>query len=288
MHTSNSRNIPTIELAEEILEELDDLYQDQAISAPIYRKKRGYSKVIKAINNADRVTVRDMNLTAMVVLFVPQDQASIPFANNYRYYQKYQDSINADTDLSSENKKFFLGKDAFLDVVEIKSTYLYVFDSYPVSAERSESRIKRVNHSEFYGREERLRYLQSTYFPTQYYEDRKDIESLCYFIPDEQRLVLDAKFSSDTFLQFEGRIMPGLITFASLSDQDKANEDWARYTIKAPHWAYETLKYEALLYLLPMSSQAYKIIEERKARVKRDMEASKPSDSTILTPPHSY
>lgn len=290
MSHSNSRSIHTEELAERILENLDDFFSDDLISSAAYSKKSSFTQVLRAINHADRITSRDMNRVAQVVMYVPADTNNIIFAEQYQYVADYIESIDSqEADLIDRDFVYFLGKDRFLDIIDILDRYLYVYNKHPVGGQNTESRIKKLSPEDFMGVEDRLRQLEETYWATPYYEDTPEETAYAYFMPDEGRIVLSKQFKTESFLQFRGRLMPGIVSLRDLDGSTIKDEDWEIYTVLTPHWGIELLVQEALDWLLPMSaSDARAIVKQEKAIQKEGFESKKPGDSNVIVPHHSF
>lgn len=286
-----ARSISTYEVALRIKDELNDFHIDDLISSQVHEKKTRFINVLRAINHADRIVTRDMNLSGVIVLFVPAETHNIIFAQNKRYANEYFNSIQAQqADLISEDSNYFLGRDQYLDIIAILDRFLYIYDRYPTGAEKVEARIKKKSVEDYRGIENELSRIEnSTYIASPYYEDSREADSYCYFIPDEGRLVLQEKFKSPKFLSFTARLMPGLIRLADVKEEDRDSNEYDMYNIKTPHWGMELLIYEALEWLLPLSaSDARALVKQQKLEQKEGFESKKPGDSNVITPHFSW
>lgn len=288
-HTTG-RSIATEELAERILEALDDFYQSEMITAAIYEKKKGFTQIIRAINHADRITARDMNLSGQVVVYVPADTNNIIFPEQYQYLPDYVQSVDdQEADLIDRDFAYFLMKDSYLDIIAILDRYLYVYDSYPAKGNKSTDRIRKVSPEDYASLEDDLT-KNETYRAEPYYDDLREENSFAYFIPDEGRMVMNKQFETASFLLFRARLMPGVFSLKYLHSTDIEKQNWENaYSVVCPHWALELLVAEALGWLLPMGAgAAQKLIKQEIMIQKEGFESKKPGDSNVIVPHHSY
>lgn len=290
MEKQTARSISTEEMAVRIREELDDFYNDGLISPTTFNKKKQYRNIIRAINHADRIIARDMNLTGSVIVFVPADTANVIFSENHLYAGDYFDDINAQkADIINRDRNYFLGKDQYLDVIAIQDRFLYVYTDYPINNPQTTSRIKKLSEEDFMGIENRTRNIDTGYWAEPYFEDVREEDAYCYFVPDEGRLVMSKMFKTPNFLKFRARLMPGVVNMSDLTDNEKDQEQWSVYESKSPHWAFELMISEALLWLIPRSSaDARQLVQRDRDREKVSFEQSKPGDSNVIVPHHSW
>jgi len=274
-------HIKTEELAIRILENLNDLYLSKLLDSVIYRKKSEYINVIRSINHADRIITNDLALQGLVVVYVPANTNNILFSENYRYIGDIKSNITSQTSLISQDRAYFLGKDRFLDILAITDRYMDVYNEYPaITSSKSSGRIKIIPEASFREADNSNSEL------TEYFNAfDEDIEGYGFFDPDNQRIVLNNKFQTASFLMFDARFMPGIMNLTDLTDSDKSNKDWEAYTVKAPHWAFETMIYEALEWLIPITApKALEFVHAQKNDKEAKMLSGKPGQSSIIMP----
>lgn len=290
--STTARKIDTEEIALRIQDELNDFHVEGLVSTQINNKKSRFINIIRAINHADRIITRDMNLEGTVVVFVPADTTDIVFSQNADFAHEYIESLESqEANLIDSDYYYFTGKDQFLDVISISDRYLYIFDDYPQGGTKPSGRIKKRGANDFFSRQDDLSRTQGTnWLLDPYYDEAREAESVCYFIPDEGRLVLEKKFVSSKFISFQARLMPGLVRLADLKNYDRNATDYNDvYKVKTPHWGMELLVYEALDWLIPLSSpDAKNLVKAQKAEQKIGFENSKPGDSNVVVPHFSW
>lgn len=277
MSDRTARKIDTEEVALRIQDELNDFHVEGLVSTQINNKKSRFVNIIRAINHADRIITRDMNLEGVVVVYVPANTTDIVFSQNYLHADKYFNSIDAQkTNLITNDYAYFTLKDQYLDIIAILDRFLYLYDEYPFGGTKASGRIKKKSASDFWS--------------TQKNYDARGSDSFCYFIPDEGRLVLQQQADSGRFLSFQARLMPGLVRLTDLTYEKRDSTEYNdTYQIKTPHWGMELLVYEALDWLLPLSStDAKQLVKQQKAEQKIGFENSKPGDTNVIVPHFSF
>ena len=284
------RNVSTEELAIRIREDLDDLYNGNVIDGRTYNKKRQYVNIMRAINHADRLVCRDITLTGSVIVYVPADTSNVIFSENHLYKKQVFDNIKAQTaDIIKRDKNYFLAKEQYLHVTEILDRYLYVFEDYPVNTVRTEARIKKLSEEDYMGLESRNRSVKTGFWAEPYFEDVREDDAFCYYIQDEERLVMQKKFKTASFLKFRARLMPGVLQMQDLSENEKDQQKWDVYRVLAPHWAFETMQAEALVRLTPLSeAEARALVKNERDEQEFGMHQKRPSDSNVIVPHHSW
>lgn len=290
MEKKRSRNISTEEVAVRIQEDLDDFYNDELISSNAFSKKNTFINILRAINHADRIIARDMNLTGSVVVYVPADTDNVIFSEQYRYESQVLSDIQSQAaDLIDRDEAYFLAKNQYLDVISILDRYIYVHDEYPSGSEKNSARLKKISEEDYRGIANRARNAETGSWTEPYYDDLRKEDAYCYFVPDEGRLVIGKMFKSPKFLTFRGRLMPGIIQMQDISENEKKQKKWNIYQIQTPHWGLELMVSEALLWLLPRSaSNARGIVKQERNEQKVGFENSKPGDSNVIVPHHSW
>lgn len=292
MANRTTRKINTEEIALRIADELNDFHASGLIESSIVNKRSRFVNLIRAINHADRIVTRDMNLEGYVIVFAPASTNNIIFSQNADFASEYYDDLVAQqADLINSDFYYFTGVDQYLDVLDIYSRYVYVFDQYPTGGIKPGSRLKKRAASDFYSRQEEISNIETsnTYVASPYYDEARDADSMCYFIPDEGRLVLEQQFATAKFLGFEARLMPGIVNLSDLKDYDRDSSDYDIYKIKTPQWGMELLVYEALDWLIPLSApEAKNLVKAQKMEQKRGFEDSSPGDSNVIVPHFSW
>lgn len=277
----NDRTIQTKEAVERLKEALVDLRDDGMLTPQAFLRKSGKTTLMRAVNHADRLCCRDLNIYTQVVAYVPPGDVNVLFDEQKRYRSNVQSAINELED-SQVVRNWFLGNLNSIYVIEIISRYLYVHREYPSGNEKTDKRLRKVSTSEFRGGEEYFRRAASRSF-VGVYRDRPE-EAMCYFDPNASRLVLGQRFEGERFLSFEARLMPGIMNLEDASSQKEGT-----YKILTPHTAFELLLYEAILYLLPASSvDARNLIFSQKEVERRRSLESQPVERTVVRPHFSF
>lgn len=286
-----ARKISTKEIAVRLREELDELYNDDMVSARAYKRKREFVNVLQAINEADRELTRDINLEGSTIAYVPAETSNLIFSNQHLYVPEFVESLSdkeSDGDIITDDYVYFLGENQYLDVIEILDRYLYVYDEYPVNEVQSTSRIRKISESDYMGIENRIRTNETAFWNEPYFEDKRQVDAWCYYMVDQGRLHMNKKFESGKFLKFKARLMPGIVSMGDITADQKNDEKWDIYTIRTPHWGYEALRAKALVNLLPISAEnARGVAERREARAEQRFYAAMPSDTNVIVPHHS-
>lgn len=284
MNKFNARTISTHEVAERLIEMLDDLFNENLISGPVLRKKRSFKTVLRAINHADRIVSRNMQLSAQVVIYSPPGEAVLDLTQQGNFQGDIAADLLEQVDLDPQTRAMFIEADAHLHVLEITSRYLDVFESYPAQAQKSEHRIRKVSPDDF-SRDRDGQKRRFSHFHGRFYGDLPH-EPVCYYLPSQQRLVLGQDVENPAFLRFTARIMPGILNVADVTD-DKC--DFKIYNIVSPHDAFEYLIYEAMLQLIPMTaSEARNLVLSLRNQESIDYLTTKPTDSNVVVPRMSF
>jgi len=281
------RDISTNELAVRVQNELQSFHQDKLISSFDYRKCKKYISLIRAINHADRIVTRDMDLEAVVVVFVPADTNNVFLHENYRDWANYVDNIKGQTNLTTRDRNYFLGKEKFLNIISIPDRFLNIFSDYPAGGARQSAHFRKVSYEDYQGRIHTNEILSEQYFGRTYQDNRQD--PLCYFSVSESRITLGTMFESPRYLQFTARVMPGNVNLDDIGEANVDNEDYNAYTVLAPHWSMELMIYETLLWLLPTSAKkARALCKQERDEQKLGHESQKPKDNNVIVPHFSY
>lgn len=281
----NERTIDTGEVAERVNDILDDLYNDQLINPTTYRKKSNFPSILRAINHADRQVCRDSQASRQVVVYVPEGKTRVLFNDLTRYeYLRKQNIIDQEI---IDDKNWFINRDTHLYVLEILDRYLYVFENYPTDGERSTHRIRKVGEAE-YNRAEHHFTKPQTFMLRRFYSDQR-LDPLAYFSLGDQRLVLGQDFDGDVFLQFNARVMPGIVNVGDIEKKAKTSENYDIYRVVATHDAFEWLVLEAASFLLPVTLNDARASLQAQILDSRDRYlTTKPTERNVVVPRPSF
>lgn len=283
----STHTISTTEVAERIIDSINDYQSDGLITGMQYRTKTGYKNVLRAINHADREVCLNLVVNRLVVVYVPPNTSSIPFSFNKHNTGKVIESINA-LSLPVPNNIYFLQKLDYLQILEINDRLVSVHDSYPTGQEDSTEVLRKISSTEFFNHtvEREGRYFLSYNLPGYGFAPE---EKVCTFIPDENRLVIADGYSTAKFLRFRARIQAGIFNVANLKTQCIEEKDYNQYKIVAPLYALEYLIEEAIYRLLPKSSlDAKRIANADRQDQKQQALALRPTDRNVIVPYSSF
>lgn len=289
MENLNRRYIQANEVAERLIEILDDLHMDGAITGAAIRKKATFLTMLRAINHAERIVMRNSQSHGQVVVYAPSGEGNLFLDDQGRYEGDMKSDISGQ-DLSTAAHSHFLVKESHLRIIEIVSRHLDIYDEYPTDGARSDNRIRKISKAEYDQFEDRF-IRNTSFFFSNFYSD-STVDNICYYLPQENRLVLGQLFDSPVFLQFEARLMPGIVAIRDIPERQITARDcleFKSYKMIAPHEAFEYLILEAALYLLPMSAvDARAIIKADLVEERLHYLRTKPSDRNVIVPKMSF
>jgi hypothetical protein len=285
----NERYIRAEEVSARILDDLTDAHEAGELSSSQLRRKTTYRQVIRAINHADRIVCRDLNVERYIVFYIPANTNNIPFDSNEQFSGKILEELRSKS-LENPNRSYFYNKFDYLNVLDINDRYIHIYKEYPVSSEQSDAKIRLVNTSEFFNTKDYLDGSEYSFNPFgEPYDTDIDIRFQASFIPDENRLILGGGYTTPVFARCMARIMPGIFNVSSVPDARAQSCEFDDYKVVAPQYTFEHLLSEAILYLLPKTPTATRRHMERmREREKSNTAKAKPVERSVITPPFSW
>lgn len=286
---TNHRAIRTEEVASRILDDLFEAHEAGELSSSALRRKTTYRQVLKAINHADRVACRDLNIERSIVFYIPASTYNIPFDSNDQFSGDILTELRSQN-LTDPNRGYFYNKFDYLNILDLNDRYIHIYNEYPTSSEQSQTKIRLVHTSEFFNTKDYVdgsEYDYSVYGEP--YDTDLDIKFQGTYIPDENRLILGGAYTTATFGRCMARIMPGIFNVGSVPDARAQECDYKDYMVVAPQYAFEYLLSEAILYLLPKTpTNTRRALEIDREREKSNMAKAKPRARAVVSPPFSW
>ena len=252
-------------LLTQIVDRLDDLRMDDAISKPLYEKKSSKAVMLAALVEADRAICAEEKIVTEVAVFLKAGSVLVCIdPKRYPFYENIESIIQSKAaEITPEQLSSLLTNKAPLDIVEIKSSRIRVYDRYPIDSTGNLCEISFVGHDVHHN-------AQGAWFDRQ-----------------AKNLWLNTPFESDVFLVFEAQIMPHEISMETI--QDIITDDIDRYKIRTPEYCKSLLVHKILVELLPAKVVAQEGIAAGEMKARRDATDRRPgSGPRAYIPEGSY